>query len=211
MGESANMKKRSNRDRLLDEGLRVLWERGYAGASVREIIGAAEVPQGSFTYHFRSKEAFCLEVMEIYIRSKRPMIDDTLLNEALSPLVRLEAYLDATVESILKSGVEKGCMLGNLSVEASDRSESIRCRLIQVFGELQSYVAGCLRDAVGSGDLPESTACDELAAMILSLMQGAILRNRVERNGTYLLGAKESLMRTLSSPKWSVAASRSAN
>jgi TetR/AcrR family transcriptional repressor of nem operon len=31
---------------------------GYNGTSVRDIVAAAGVPQGSFTNHFRTKEAF---------------------------------------------------------------------------------------------------------------------------------------------------------
>jgi TetR/AcrR family transcriptional repressor of nem operon len=50
--------KPSNREKILTEGLRVVHERGFAGASVRDIVEAAKVPQGSFTNHFASKEAF---------------------------------------------------------------------------------------------------------------------------------------------------------
>jgi TetR/AcrR family transcriptional repressor of nem operon len=41
--------KPSNREKILTEGLRVVHERGFAGASVRDIVEAAKVPQGSFT------------------------------------------------------------------------------------------------------------------------------------------------------------------
>ena len=60
------MPKPSHREKLLTAGLEVVFERGYCGASVRDIVQAAGVPQGSFTNHFRSKEAFCLEVLERY-------------------------------------------------------------------------------------------------------------------------------------------------
>ena len=39
---------------------------GYQGASVRDICAAAGVPQGSFTNHFRSKEAFAEAVLNRY-------------------------------------------------------------------------------------------------------------------------------------------------
>ena len=58
------MAKPSNREKILTEGLRVVHAHGYAGASVRDIVQAAGVPQESFTNHFRLKEAFCLEVPE---------------------------------------------------------------------------------------------------------------------------------------------------
>jgi len=43
------MSRISNRDRLLESGRKVVLERGYVGASVRDIVEAAGVPQGSFT------------------------------------------------------------------------------------------------------------------------------------------------------------------
>jgi AcrR family transcriptional regulator len=51
--------KPSHRERLLTAGLQVVFEQGYCGASVRDIVQAAWVPQGSFINYFRSKEAFC--------------------------------------------------------------------------------------------------------------------------------------------------------
>ena len=52
-------------------------ERGFAGASVRDIVEAAKVPQGSFTNHFASKEAFCFEILDLYFEGTRAMIDET--------------------------------------------------------------------------------------------------------------------------------------
>jgi AcrR family transcriptional regulator len=53
------------------------FEQGYCGASVRDIVQAAEVPQGSFTNHFRSKKAFCLEVLDRYLDLVRQNIEKT--------------------------------------------------------------------------------------------------------------------------------------
>ena len=40
------MPKPSNREMILTEGLRVVLERGFCGASVRDVVHAAGVPQG---------------------------------------------------------------------------------------------------------------------------------------------------------------------
>jgi TetR/AcrR family transcriptional repressor of nem operon len=57
------MPKPSHREQLLKAGFKVVLERGYCGASVRDIVHAAGAPQGSFTNHFASKDAFCLELL----------------------------------------------------------------------------------------------------------------------------------------------------
>ena len=110
----------SNREKILTEGLRVVHERGFAGASVRDIVGAAKVPQGSFTNHFASKEACCLEILELYFEGTRAMIHETLRNEALPPLKRLRAFIDAQIKYLDRNGWRNGCLLGNFSAEASE-------------------------------------------------------------------------------------------
>ena len=76
------MPKPSHREKLLTAGLQVVLEQGYCGASVRDIVQAAGVPQGSFTNHFRSKVAFCLEALERYFDLVRQNIEKTLRNDA---------------------------------------------------------------------------------------------------------------------------------
>ena len=65
------MNRISNRDKLLESGRKVVLERGYVGASVRDIVQAAGVPQGSFTNHFASKEAFGLQIIDLYLANGR--------------------------------------------------------------------------------------------------------------------------------------------
>ena len=91
------MGKPSNRNTILTQGLRVVPERGFAGASVRDIVEAAKVPQGSFTNHFASKEAFCLDIFDLYFEGTRAMIQETLRSESLEPPKRLRGFVDAQI------------------------------------------------------------------------------------------------------------------
>ena len=114
------MAKPSNRERILTEGLRVVHARGYAGASVRDIVQAAGVPQGSFTNHFRSKEAFCLEVLERYVDLVRQNIEKTLRNDATAPRERMRAWVDLQIRYLEQAGMRNGCLISNHGIEASD-------------------------------------------------------------------------------------------
>ena len=58
-GHLEGMTKLSNRDRILTEGLRVVHAHGYAGASVRDIVHAAGVPQGARVQHVHAGD--CLQ------------------------------------------------------------------------------------------------------------------------------------------------------
>jgi TetR/AcrR family transcriptional repressor of nem operon len=176
------MAKPSHREKILAEGLRVVHERGFMGASVRDIVQAAGVPQGSFTNHFASKEAFGLEVIDRYLANGREMMRDTLLNDALPPLQRLAAYIDTGKNRLNRENMRNGCLFGNFAAEASDHSEAIRQRLVEVFNEVQRAIAYCLRAAIAAGELPQTFDCDETAAFIVASLQGANLLAKAQRS-----------------------------
>jgi TetR/AcrR family transcriptional repressor of nem operon len=182
----------SNRDKILAAGLKVVLERGYVGASVRDIVEAAGVPQGSFSNHFSSKEAFALEVLERYFANVRLVIDETLRNDALSPLKRFRAYIDATIATIRNHETRNGCLLGNFTAEC-EHSEMMRKRLIEIYAELQEAVAYCLKAAVKAGELPKTFKAAEVANFVVSGMQGAVLLAKAERD----LAAAENFKKVL--------------
>jgi TetR/AcrR family transcriptional repressor of nem operon len=176
------MPRPSHREKILSEGLRVVHERGFGGASVRDIVQAAGVPQGSFTNHFASKEAFGLEVVDLYFANSREMIRDTLCNDTLPPLERLRDYIDSNLEHISQNDSKNGCLFGNFAIEASDHSELIRVRVVEIFAEVQKCVAYCLGAAIEAGELPSSIDCDEVARFVVSSLQGAILLAKAQRS-----------------------------
>src|ERR1700692_2570248 len=104
------MPRPSNKEKLLADGLGLVHERGFGASSVRDITRAAGVPQGSFTNHFASKEAFGLEVMDLYFANSREVIRETLCNDLLAPLRRLEDYIDANIANLTRNHSRNGCL-----------------------------------------------------------------------------------------------------
>ena len=176
------MPKISNREKILTEGLRVVHERGFANASVRDIVAAAGVPQGSFTNHFASKEAFGLEIIEIYYANSREAIAGTLRNDALAPLERLGMYIDNQIKRMGADNMRNGCLYGNFSAEISDSSEPIRTRVVEIFGETRAAFSYCLKAAIAAGEVTKTIDPDDIAAFIVSSLQGAILLSKAQRS-----------------------------
>jgi len=189
--------KPSHREKILTEGLRVVHERGFGGASVRDIVEAARVPQGSFTNHFVSKDAFCLEILDLYFKDVRATIQQTLRNDSLPPLKRLRAYIDAQIKYLNRIGWRNGCLIGNFSAEATDHSEVIRKRLVEIYEELRQGFAYCLKAAVKAGELSRKTDSDELAGFLIASLQGAILQSKTERSAVSTERYKNLIFSTL--------------
>jgi TetR/AcrR family transcriptional repressor of nem operon len=175
------MPRPSHKEKLLSDGLRLVHRRGLGASSVRDVVQAAGVPQGSFTNHFTSKEAFGLEILARYRAITDANVTATLRNDALPPLRRLRAWMDRQLEYLRKDDMRRGCLYGNLAAEASEESNAIRTRVASVFAENQASVAYCLEAAVEAGELAHKTDVQELAGFIVSSLQGAILVAKAQR------------------------------
>jgi len=156
-------------------------------------VQAAGVPQGSFTNHFTSKEAFGLEVIDLYFANALDNMRETLRNDELPPLQRLRLYIDNGKNRLNKDSMRNGCLFGNFTAESGDCGDPIRLRLVEVFAEVQSAVAYCLRAAVKAGEIAPSTDCDEIAAFIVSSLQGANLLAKAQRSPVPVERFKEVL------------------
>jgi TetR/AcrR family transcriptional repressor of nem operon len=175
------MARASLRDRILDAGLKVMFRKGYTGSGVRDIVAEAAAPQGSFTNHFRSKEAFAQEVLERYFDHVKGMVIQALGDASLPPRERLRRYLDIISERLEADHFTRGCLIGDFSLEATPQSELLRERLAAIFAQWRAPFAACIAEAQAAGEIAATFTPDDLAEFLLASWEGAILRMKVER------------------------------
>jgi TetR/AcrR family transcriptional repressor of nem operon len=176
------MSRPSHKEKLVSDGLRLVHKRGFGASSVRDIVQAAGVPQGSFTNHFASKEVFGLEILARYREMTSAAVTATLRNDSLPPLRRLRAWIDSQLEYLRKDEMRRGCLYGNLSAEASEESDAIRAGVVSAFAANEASIAYCLEAAIDASELAPNTDVKELAGFILSSLQGAILVAKAQRS-----------------------------
>jgi len=176
------MPRPSVREKLLDAGFQLIWKNGYTGTGVRDVVALAGARPGSFTNHFRSKEDFASEIVDRYGSYVRTVIDDALSDDGLSGPDRLRRYLDAITTRLAAASWERGCMLGNLCLETSHHSERLRVALAEIFERWRAPLAACIADAQAKGEIARRFDADELADVLLTGWQGAILRMKVTRS-----------------------------
>ena len=190
------MPKPSLKDAILEAGLKTMFRTGYHGTSVRDVTAAAGAPQGSFTNHFRSKEAFASEVLERYFAHTRTLVAQALDDTSLTPRARLRRYLDIITGRLEHDGFARGCLIGDLSLEATGSSEVLRTQLANIFQEWRQPFAACIAAAQASGEIASDFDSADLAEFLLASWQGAMLRMKVERSAAPLERFKKIVFQT---------------
>ncbi|RAI45374.1 TetR/AcrR family transcriptional regulator [Rhodoplanes roseus] len=194
------MPKRSLKDDIVAAGLRVMFRTGYNGSSVRDIVAEAGAPQGSFTNHFRSKEAFAEAVLDRYFAHVKGLVRDAMDDPTLTPRDKLRRYLDIITGRLERDGFSRGCLIGDFSLEAAPQSEPLRARLAAIYAEWRVPFARCIAAAQAAGEIATTFDPDELAEFLLASWQGAILRMKVERGPAPLERFKAIVFATVFAP-----------
>lgn len=161
---------------LLEAGSRLLKEKGYAGAGLSEILKAAGVPKGSFYHHFSSKDAFILEVLDLYVGEQRARIEAHLGQREKGPLERLRGYFEAEAERLRREGCRWGCLVGNLGQDQADQNPDLRARVEEVLKEWTSRFSDCLAEGTRTGAVPAGSDIRSLGDFLMNSWQGALLR-----------------------------------
>lgn len=191
------MKKTPTRERILKAGLRVLLRQGYSGAGIREVMVEAGVPLGSFSNHFRAKESFVAEVLDLYFENLKRLVDESLNDKTLSPRARLKQFLDVITGRLSADGFQRGCLIGDLSLEASLQSKLLRERLEEIFLEWRTPFAQCIAEAQTIGEIGSLFEPVDLAEFLLASWEGAILRMKVEGGAAPLDRFKNIVFETI--------------
>ena len=172
----------SLRNKILQSGLRTVHERGFGNAGVRDITAAAGVPQGCFTNHFRSKEAFGAAVLDHYFEGIQATMAATLGDVSKSPVERLHAYFDRVTTKLAEAEWHHGCLIGNMSLETAEHSDLLRGRLAEVLDGVTEPFARTIEAAQTAGEMRDDFAANEIASVLMSSWQGAMLWMKVQRS-----------------------------
>ncbi|ERS09719.1 TetR family transcriptional regulator [Marinobacter sp. EN3] len=172
----------NTRDALIQVGLGVLTEKGYSYTGIDEILRQAGVPKGSFYHYFDNKEAFGRALIEAYGQFFAKKLERSLSDASLSPLARIQAFVDGAKAGMQKFDYRRGCLIGNLGQEMAALPESFRSLLCAVFRDWESRVERVLEEARKLGEVSQSLSCDQMAQFFWTGWEGAVLRAKLEQS-----------------------------
>ncbi|MBR0669598.1 acrylate utilization transcriptional regulator AcuR [Neoroseomonas soli] len=170
------------KQRLVQAGVAILTEKGFAAVGLDEILGSVGVPKGSFYYYFTSKDEFGLALIDAYAEYFAAKLDRWLADETRPPLQRLGDFVEDAKAGMARFGFRRGCLVGNLGQEMGVLPELFRARLHGVFLDWQARTARCLEAAKDAGEIAPDEDCATLAAFFWIGWEGAVLRAKLERS-----------------------------
>jgi AcrR family transcriptional regulator len=139
---------RTRRQRLLDAAMAVFTERGYSDTAVDEVAKASETSKGGLYFHFPSKQALFLALLDESSNALLEGVEAAMAQEA-DPLARGEAAL----HEVLRAFGDHRLLARLLLVEALGAGKEFNDRLNALHASFAALIAGCLDEAVAKGQI----------------------------------------------------------
>jgi len=164
------------RDKLVEVARELFHKQGYRSTGLAQILRAAEVNSGSLYYFFPSKEDLLVAVLERYRQLLWPTVIEPAFERVHDPLERIFTVLDGYRTRLIESGCREGCPIGNLALEMSDQHPRVRELVAENFTAWRDAVEGCVAELADR--LPEGVDTGQLAAFVLTVMEGGVMQAR---------------------------------
>ncbi len=178
MVRSTPTKGERTRRRIVELSAPVFNRRGYAGASLRDLVGATGLEKGGIYNHFGSKEQLALEAYDYAIGHTTERLARSQ-DGLTDPIDRLTSLIRTFAISARRPTIDGGCPIMNTAIEADDTNPDLLDRARGSMTLWHRLVGRIVKDGKADGLLAADVDPYALASVITSSLEGALMLARL--------------------------------
>lgn len=163
----------NSREQLTGAMAELLWERGYAATSPRDVMARAGVGQGSMYHHFSGKHELAVEALSAVTGEVTGEV--SVLEGEGSPLERMKRYLSLPRPGTL------GCRVGRMTQDPHVVADAELIAIVaNAFDKMLDRWEQVIAAAIAAGELPASIVPADLARTLAAVLQGGYVLARAK-------------------------------
>src|SRR3569833_33232 len=173
--------------RILDAAERMLQVRGYTGPRPGDVAQELGITQAALHYHFKGKAELGQALIERYatrFSAALVSLDETAPDAA----AKLRGYADLYLAVVNR---DRMCLCGMLAAEYRTLPEPLQASVSAFFDANSGWLRGVLEQGGTEGSLRLLGSPDDVAAMVLGGLEGAMLITRLDGDATRFSAAAD--------------------
>ena len=177
------------KQRILELAAPVFNTKGYAGASLADILAATGLQKGGLYNHFGSKEQLALAAFDWSVDQLNSRWRTSVAGKR-NAMDRMLAVIDMFNDYYSNPVVPGGCPILNTAVESDDTNPLLRKRAQEKMDRMRETVASIMRKGVERGEVRAVPDFDELAVELIALLEGGIMLSKLYGSPKHLKTAQ---------------------
>jgi AcrR family transcriptional regulator len=169
------------KSRILETAFKLFLKKGFAGVSLNEVIKASDITTGGFYYHFDSKEALMVAVIQKYIFNYFNSTIDQIRHFEGTPKEKLKSAAlsmigeDQTTQLVESSTKIDYRVLNLLLLEGVQKYDIISEHYTEFYYNLFEFNKDVIKEGISQGIIRADLDLNELAMMTQTVLVGTIV------------------------------------
>jgi AcrR family transcriptional regulator len=173
------------RELILAKSARLFNTRGFAGASMSEIMKATGLEKGGIYNHFSSKEELAAAAFEYACARAGSQLKE-FVEKGGDGLARLHLVIEAFENIRENPPIEGGCPIMNTAIECDDGSPAMKELVNQAMKRLELFVAQLCLQGQGEGIICREADAQQVSTFIIASLEGGLMISRLRDDGVAL-------------------------
>lgn len=158
-----------DQEQAIQRATRVFWEKGYNGASMRDLTDAMNINSSSLYNTIGDKHELFVQCLNHYTQNRKKALQHRAIS-AESPVAALTNFIHDVVTAVIE-GIDS-CLAIKTAFEVSPKDDQIKAILKTDNEFTHSFLSSLIKEAVRIGELRNNTNPDLLADYIISTYTG---------------------------------------
>lgn len=173
------------RQRILELAAPVFNTKGYAGASLTDILQATGLQKGGLYNHFASKQELAVATFDWSVDQLNDRWRKAVAGKR-NAIDRLLAVVDMFDDYYSNPIVPGGCPILNTAIESDDSNPELRERAQVKMTAMRSTVSSIIRKGMDRGEIQTGVDADDKAVVLIALLEGGIMLSKLYGDGSML-------------------------
>jgi AcrR family transcriptional regulator len=184
-----------DRQGVLNEAMKLFWDRGYEGTSFADLIAAMGISASTFYNSFGSKEQLFIEAVHHYMTGPGGERVTAILTGSGDTRTAFARLLEAAALDFTSPDYPAGCMVSLAGTHVPPELHSVRDTMVEFRANFDRMLESRLQRGVQSGELARETDVAELAGFFAAMFRGIAVQARDGKSRGHLLGLARVAMR----------------
>lgn len=159
--------------RILQAAFEEMYEHGYQGMRIENILNKTKLAKGALYHHFSNKQALGYAVADEVLYQQIEVVWQPL-TQSKDPLTDFSLLLRNMCDSMTAEDIEKGCPINNLAQEMAGLDKGFNQRLNVIYQYWVDTLSSALKNGQKHQTVRADISPDTVSIFIVSTIQGVM-------------------------------------
>ena len=182
---------------IIEKTASIFNTKGFAGTYLSDLTEATGLTKGSIYGNFENKDEVALAAFDYNFGRVNDYVGSRIL-AADSAIDRLQVYPRVYRDFLKIPFLQPGCPILNTSTEADDTHPKLKLKAANALAHWKKSIENQIKRGITRKEIKEDTNPTEIAVVIMSIIEGAVMQAKVTGKSTELRIAMDYLEKIIS-------------